>query len=338
MPPNMTKRCIYCQETKPEEGFRRKEHVIPQSFGRFRDNLTLTIVCDECNQYFGDNLELSLARDTFEGHSRFEHGVKDADQFRPFGKSSRIVIRMTEGPFAGAYAYREYNAQEDRIVLEPLPQIGFRSRNTDTYGYFLLDEIPGRSELVERGFDTSKPDSIRSLALAVEEVQRQLEAKGIGFEYGGEVVSRERAKSMLCEVEGQIDGAIFRAIAKIAFNYLAYWQGEVFVGGAPFDAARRFIRYGTQAGYQLVLIRQEAILEDEPVEGRRRLGHLITVNWAGDNVSILGQVSLFNWITYRVSLARDVQGERRDIAKGSFFNVANGEILELGHRSKERQP
>ena len=42
--------CIYCREDKPESAYTKVEHVLPQSFGRFRDdNMTLTrVVCDDC--------------------------------------------------------------------------------------------------------------------------------------------------------------------------------------------------------------------------------------------------------------------------------------------------
>ena len=65
-------KCIYCLEDKPETSYKKVEHVIPQSFGVFKNNFTLNkVVCDDCNNYFGDNLEIDLARDTYEGHSRF---------------------------------------------------------------------------------------------------------------------------------------------------------------------------------------------------------------------------------------------------------------------------
>jgi hypothetical protein len=52
-------KCIYCKVEKDAKYFTKVEHVIPQSFGHFENNLTLrNVVCDDCNQYFGDNLEL----------------------------------------------------------------------------------------------------------------------------------------------------------------------------------------------------------------------------------------------------------------------------------------
>ena len=76
-------KCIYCLEDKPQLFFSGVEHVIPQSFGVFRNNFTLvTIVCDACNKYFGDNLDIALARDTYEGGLRFEHNVTDPKDFK----------------------------------------------------------------------------------------------------------------------------------------------------------------------------------------------------------------------------------------------------------------
>jgi len=70
-------KCIYCLEDKPSDSFKKTEHVLPQSFGKFKNNLTLNkIVCDTCNQYFGDNLELPLGRETLEGMARFDQNKR----------------------------------------------------------------------------------------------------------------------------------------------------------------------------------------------------------------------------------------------------------------------
>lgn len=323
-------RCVYCQEEKPEDSFRRAEHVVPQSFGTFRHNFTLRgKVCDLCNQYFGDQLELALARDSFEGHSRYEYGVRNPEEFRPFGRNSRIILRICEGDFSGAYAYREYTEDEANIVLRPLPQVGFLMSPLNKYKYFLLDEIPAGPELRENGFQSRHPEAIRGLAVNEALLWDKLGEKGISFRVGGEVVPPERSHSILCELVGRIDHSIFRAIAKIAFNYLVFWQGSEFVQHPSFDVMRRYIRKGENPNYKMIDVQHAALLGDESVGGRRRLGHLITTNWAQDRVSIVAQVALFNWVRYRVSLSRNFTGERRDIKRGHFFDVRNRQILEL---------
>lgn len=326
-------RCMYCLNEKTNDHFRKAEHVLPQSFGRFENNFTLRdSVCDECNQYFGDNLELALARDTYEGHLRFSHRVKDQAEFRPFGSASRIVMRVLEGPFEGAFAYRQYSPQAAEVVIQPLPQVGFLMSGSGKYAYFLLDDLPTEQELRERGFDSQHQRAICGIAVDGDTLRAKLEERGITFQRNGEVVPPQQSQSLLCEMEGSIDQQIFRAVAKIAFNYLLYWQGPAFLSKESFDAARRYIRYGENPGYRMVAIRQEAILADEPIVGRRRLGHLITTGWARDGVSIIGQVSIFNWVTYSVSLLRDYRGEHRNVTRGHFFDVANRQILEMGSR------
>ena len=304
--------------------------MVPQSFGTFQDNFTLRgNVCDSCNQYFGDQLELALARDSFEGHSRYEYGVRNPEEFRPFGRNSRIILRIGEGDFSGTYAYREYSEEAGNIALRPLPQVGFLMAPSNKYEYFLLDEIPAKPELRKKGFNSRHPEAIHGLAVDEALLRDKLGEKGIAFRVGGEVVPPERSHSILCELEGRIDHIIFRAIAKIAFNYLVFWQGSGFVQQPSFDAVRRYILKGENPDYMMIDVQETAILGDEPVVGSRRLGHLITTNWAQDGVSIVAQVALFNWVRYRVSLARDFTGERRDIRRGHFFDVANRQILEL---------
>jgi len=50
--------CIYCASRTPPT---KREHVMSQALGKFEQNWTLDCVCDDCNKYFADNLELALA-------------------------------------------------------------------------------------------------------------------------------------------------------------------------------------------------------------------------------------------------------------------------------------
>ncbi|MDO8358027.1 MAG: HNH endonuclease [Nitrospirota bacterium] len=321
--------CIYCREKQPVSAYTKAEHVIPQSFGKFRNNFTLRqLVCDACNQFFGDNIELALARDTLEGQSRADIGVKKAEDFKSLGHQSRIRIMIAEGDFKGAYAFRDYSEADGKVTLQPVPQVGFRQRESGGYKYFPLDELPDKKQLAELDLDLQHPKSIRAVGLDVEELSGKLAEKNISFRYDCDVVSTNESTSLLCEVQGTIDQIIHRATAKIAFNYLAYWVGGDFIRHSSFDQTRRFVRHGQLAPYPLVKVGQQPILADEEV--RRRVGHLVTINWAADGVSIVAQVSLLNVFTYSVCLARNYDGERRGITRGHFFNVADGAILELG--------
>lgn len=325
-------KCIYCHEDKPETSYKKVEHVIPQSFGLFKNNFTLIRkVCDDCNQYFGDNLEIALARDTYEGLSRFEFDVKKAEDFKTAGKKSRIIIRVADGPMKGTYAYLEYSPEKKDIVFKPVPQVGFRKNASSEYEYYLIDEIPNKSEIENKEFDLKHSKAIQAFGIDAEELKQKLSERDFSFEIGGEIVPPDKSQEILCDVEGTIDRKIFRAIAKIGFNYLAYWQDAEFMNQDSFNIIRRYIRYGESVAYPLVIVLEKAILADED-SNKRRLGHLVTVNWSGDRQSIVSQVSLFNWITYSICLSRGYSGERRDIKKGSFFNTVSKEILNLGAR------
>lgn len=65
--------CIYCRATGAPFS---RDHVIPEAFGKFENNFVLTCVCSECNQFFGDELELVLGRNSREAILRLHHGVK----------------------------------------------------------------------------------------------------------------------------------------------------------------------------------------------------------------------------------------------------------------------
>lgn len=323
-------KCIYCLEVKQTNSFTKTEHVLPQSFGKFKNNPTLNgVVCDTCNKYFGDNLELHLGRDTFEGISRFSHNVKKQHEFKSPGKQSRLNIRVNEGRFKGAYAYLEYSDREGAVIIRPVSQAGFKRADSGDYEYFPLDRIPEKDYL-DKNFDLKMPKSIVLLSCSVGIAKKHLHERGIDLQTAGEEdyvpASKEEWE---CDVTGRIDQTIFRAIAKIGFNYLSYWAGSEFVIQKAFDPIRRFIRYGEKVSYPFVFILEKAILGDEPVEGNRRLGHLIILDKSKNGLSIVSKVSLFNWITYSVLLAKGYQGMDLVVRRGQFFNIANGEIYEL---------
>lgn len=323
-------RCIYCLKQKNEA--KRVEHIVPQSFGVFRHNFVLdNIVCDTCNQFFGDTLEIFLARDTLEGTSRYDFNVKKPVEFKSLGKNSRLIIRISEGFFKGSYAYRDYSPQEGRVVVKPIPQVGFLKTGSTSYEYFLLDKIPLFDSLQKRFYNLDDQKGIIILGCNSAIADTILKKKGFSFKMKGEFDCPESAgPGWLCDVEGTIDQVILRAIAKIGFNYLAYWAGTDFVMHESFNAIRTFVLTGEKGDYPLIRAVDKAILFDEVNSAKRRLGHIVTVNWAGDKVSILSQISLFNWFNYQVILALNFPDERPRITKGHFFDVHNHVILELG--------
>ncbi len=93
--------CIYCPQTDPDR-FRGVEHVIPQGFGRFgSETPTLDCVCDDCNTYFGRELDLLLTRDTYEGISRYSRGQVSSEERSQKRLSLTLADPAEAGDFVG---------------------------------------------------------------------------------------------------------------------------------------------------------------------------------------------------------------------------------------------
>lgn len=217
--------CVYCRTEKEEKFFKNREHVVPQSFGVFRNNLTLhEIVCDDCNRFFGNNLELYLARDSYEGTMRYDFQVKSPQDIKSIGKKSGLIIRVAEDPFKGAYAFREFLKEQDKLVIKPLPQIGFLDKATNEYYYYLLGEIPENNSLSKEKYDLANPKGMRILGCDIQDAENELSAKGYNFKPGAEVqIDDQTTDDLLCKIEWYINDTIQRAIAKISLNYFVYW-------------------------------------------------------------------------------------------------------------------
>ena len=271
--------------------------------------------------------------------SRFEHKIKNKHDFKSTGKKSRINIKVDEGPFKGAYAYREYSDSENKIIIKPIPQVGFKKNEGADYVYFHLDEIPDKQYL-EKHFALNAPKSFAVLGCTSEEAQSHLSEKNISLSSNpnGEFSLSENPPDLGCKVTARIDQIIFRSIAKIAFNYLTYWAerdiGQCFVFDSSFNPIRRYIRFGEETSFPFVMIIEKTIMYDEPIEGKRRLGHIITLCWSNNKLSITSNVSLLNFNNYGVLLAKDYKGKNFNLQKGNFFNIADKEILELVPRDK----
>lgn len=324
-------KCIYCLEDKSKDHFTKAEHVIPQAFGLFEDNFTLNEkVCDECNQYFGDNLEIDLGRDTIEGVSRYELGIKPAKEFKSLGRRSRLKFVIVDGPVKGAFSYLEYSEELNVVSLKPLPQVGFINRHTKEYKYFLLDEIPSKQDLDGQELDYRK--DIRAFGADSDEIQDILLKAEIPLKFDESLefeFSDGDSGRWLTEVESSIDQTISRAIAKISFNYMAYQHGVEFVLQKEFDPIRLYIRRGEQAERKFVSVRDDNILKGEDKENSRLL-HVVTLSWAFDGKAIVSQVSLFNrFHSYTVQLTNHYQSKKHDIRKGHCFSLSDKNIYEL---------
>jgi hypothetical protein len=118
-------------------------------------------------------------------------------------------------------------------------------------------------------------------------------------------------------------------MAKYAFNFLALTCGPEFVLAGDFDAIRAFIRHGHDAAYPLVVETLTPILRDDSPHRRQTAGHLLTINWTASQRDLVGQVSLFNAVTYHVSLSRGFRGLWRPVTAGLHFHLRSRTIQPL---------
>jgi len=315
--------CIYCKEDQPESAYTKAEHVLPQSFGRFEDNLTLNeVVCDHCNQYFGDELELYLARDTPDGLNRFRYGLKDAQDYKSLGKRSTLTFRIDSGPLAGAHAIQR--VVEGEFLVMPLPQLGFGASQDGPFRWFLLDALPTREELKEL-FE----EGLDRVEFCEVDHSEALEAlKALGAQTSDFVETREgnwRGRGKI-EARTTLSHGFGRVITKISLNYLASQYGAQTALMPQFDVARRYARHADLPPARIWDADTEKIIKNAP----NVFGHVLTVAWQPESKTVLAQVSFHNWNRYQVCLAVDgFVLDQPFKACGHFFDLSAMRVVPL---------
>ena len=252
--------CIYCLEDREPSAF-NAEHVVHRAFGTFEQNLTLHCVCAECNTYFGNSIDRACTRDSIEGFLRLHYGVKPAREAGDIGNSRLSITLGGDDDWNGCHIV--LTDDEGHFAVDLVPQVRFARRSG---GWIFVTE--------ETLADTTQPlpdeiDVSREIRLVARSTEPEMEdrlitalaARGIPFVrrgYGGQPPSVEGRAPL--DLETRMDAAIFRCVAKIAFNYLAHVAGEGFVRDQAFDLIRNFIRRDVKPSYPLVIPSGEPIL------------------------------------------------------------------------------
>lgn len=330
--------CIYCKGRKNADDF-DKDHVVPVSFGRFKGGLTLlNSVCRQCNNYFSRELELFLARDSLWGLMRFRYGLKafEADKWI---YSSRVRLVLDDpglGDWNGAIVEvvppRNRSESNPEIIL--VPQVAFKKKGENIWKNFPIDQIRSQEDLLAQNFDLTKCKLVGNSESDIEKVKEKLSQLGIDTSLLKELSDEKSNPAMLgrlrVSVSSRIDAIILRSVAKIAFNYLAKIQGTDFIIRQQFDNMRDFIRYGKNQDKGLVTVVVVPLLRDKKYPHKRMRAHIIIIRWGDQSLSrIIGQVSLFNYLTFNMVLCSSSPGIIRPLNCGHFYNLANNEVIEL---------
>lgn len=293
---------------------------MPRAFGRFKKNLTVFSVCEECNQWFGDNLEVSFTRNSGEAVSRLLSGVKSARE-GPQIAGDRIEIMADDGTaFAGGRSYFTEHT-DGTLIASYVAQVGFRATEDQQPVLFAEEELT--REIVEqyRGCEAvvicETESDFERLAATLNEHGYHHESVLCVLPNASLPLVREPLR-----VDYRLDKGVFRTIGKIAFNYLAYVAGAAFCLSPDFDAFRRFVRYGEGDWQSFMAISLDPLLSQERLFGiRQTSGHLLVVEWLRGNDSLTGSVKLFNDIHYHIRFASRMTVVWREIMSGHHFRT-----------------
>lgn len=237
-------KCIYCLRTIAEGAtFKSREHVVPQSLGKFGANTFTLIgdVCDECNKQLGDDLDIVLARDSVEGLAFKELSKKRLSA--PKG-GQRVYLTLPDVPaledFAGIYI--DKNAFFNRFEYSQLSQVRLYEKGTNKKVTILHEQLkeldpldPDKYEKKVQIFPTSDEDQKALIKL--------LHEKGIPFKAGGKL-DIPKWKHDRVEFVATLDGIIKRALAKMAFEYAVYVYPDVDFTIPAYGNIREFVAKG----------------------------------------------------------------------------------------------
>lgn len=318
--------CIYCLEDKDESLFQGAEHVILKSFGTFDGQTpTLNCVCDDCNQTLGREVDIAFARDSVEGDLRFSIAGKDAKDYKHLGVRTITKRTVLDHPeLEGAHTLL---AAGTRLPY-PAPQVGILGRDGKRTWY-TLDALPHRNDLDTSSIDFDSPRLYLVVGCPSAEAKVAMHEAGWEFVPKGDFVDTSGNSVIHLRQEYVLDGIRGRAVAKAAFNYMAFTQGEEVALSVAFDAARTFIRYGNGKLVNYVQVQREPILGNELGTASRFLGHVLAIRASEEEPGVWVQASFYNQVHYAIRLATNPRALREIKPVGHFFNVPARSVHEL---------
>lgn len=294
---------------------------MPKAFGEFP--FKLDCVCDECNGLFGRGVEQQLARDSVEGFLRAHFGLKPKDRDRPRrlgGK--RLAISVNErSDWNGVLVSAERDPTGKFCPAHPLPGASLRRKGESEWKWFPESDL--NAEAVKPYI--AEPEALLSgLPDEIRRLQDKLAELGIRPKKGWELENRSGLARVF--VNSVCDDVILRAVAKIAFNFLAYMEGSNFALKDDFNDIRKYIRWGAMPRAAPVQIfRPPTLAEGNTVRPK----HAVVLNWDVQKKGIACLVSLFGYQVYQVTLCEDYSGIWRPISAGRIFDLQTGNASEL---------
>lgn len=228
------KRCIYCMKLKPEGSFNR-EHVLPRSFGTFGSRTpVLNCVCEECNSYFSENLEVIFARQTIEGVSRITSNLHSSEE--SYTDNERIIMKLIDrSDTLVNEVYVRLNLYTKNI--EPLPQIHLLNKETHLWEIFLS------TKWQDIAWDAySKCKAFAPNEEKLQEILSILNEHGMR-DFLSLPEPQVNEEGFLIQMQWKIDRIVRRALCKILYNFSAYYISEEEVLKVEWEDMRNYIRF-----------------------------------------------------------------------------------------------
>jgi hypothetical protein len=308
--------------------FSRPDHVVPKAFGRFKNNFTIFCVCESCNQWFGDNLESSFGRNSGEAILRLLFGVKPHAEANEVG-GERVEIKLDDDDeLKGAKVYFAATEEGQLVTIAPV-QVGFRVPGTKQTKWFLQAELTKEAVQPYAGCENY---TIGGNEADYARVEQKLVELGLSRQETMWIHPDESQilKQTLVRVDYQLDVEVFRAVAKIGFNYMAHQAGAEFCLLPEFDPFRRFVRYGEGEQDDFIRLGTDALLfEERRFGGKQTRGHLVTFEWHPRKDAPTGSVKLFNDLHYKLEFAKRMYALWRELRSGHHFDITDMTIDQL---------
>lgn len=302
-----------------------REHIIPQSFGVFKPDLTIRCVCKECNHHFGSKLEWPMLTKSIEGARRLQFGHKGQIGFIGTKGIAPTVGEGDDWKGAAVVMRTDKNGVESTEVL---PQVGARRTPTDPWEWVLEKDLS--VEFAARYPKCSEFRIVGGKTIADNErLVAKLKVVCPTFVYGGVMNPPFSGDGkVLLNVEYTVDRVVARCLCKIAFNYVALTCGDAFLLSPEFDDLREFIRNDVGDATGRVFVKQKAIIAQEIITGERGTdGHVLTVEGRHNDRTLMVQLALFNSIPYEIPMTKQYLGH--PYVKGHHFNTETREVSEL---------
>jgi len=327
--------CIYCRQSK---GPFTRDHVVQDGFGKFQGALVIhNSVCHECNQEFSRTIDLALTRSSAEGFERYRFGVKNPAEIEKF-KYSSLKLRVKEaGDFHGAQFIQRADPAGKKLVSHVVAGIAVRRKDSEEFVHFLEAEVRDGSWLRNADVDWRRGVKVYGGGTKSDELRVVLEGQGVVLPIW-RPMKPPKSGVLTVEQEFAFNSEMQRAVAKIAFNSLAYCEQTEYALQEAFDPIRKYIRYGEKPSSSLQPVMSTDGLPFDKIntpggkvlkDGEKRpVIHFVSLGTNTER-NVVGAVTLFGFMTHRVMLAGAFTGQLPE-PRAHLYNVKMREVFELG--------